>query len=122
MYSVRRLATGSGTIGDAAYLVHEIAEVEELQRIQRQTGFDFMGRNIDALPREERQQWPFDFDRYYRAALMTCKAITFIKPVNKSGRFGEGRSKINQRKKQHTPKSPNARGFRGVLSLPCVVI
>lgn len=66
--SWRRLATGSGTIGDAAYLVHEIAEVEELQRIQRQTAFDFMGRNIDALPREERQQWPSDFDRYYRAA------------------------------------------------------
>ena len=37
----RRLATGKGTIGDAAYLVHEIAEVEELQRIQKETGFNF---------------------------------------------------------------------------------
>ena len=66
--SWRRLATGSGTIGDAAYLVHEIAEVEELQRIQRQTGFDFMGRNVDALPRSKRLQWPSDFDRYYNEA------------------------------------------------------
>ena len=31
----RRLATGKGTIGDACYLIHEIAEVEELQRIKR---------------------------------------------------------------------------------------
>ena len=45
----RRLATGKGTIGDACYLIHEIAEVEELQQIKRQTGFDFMGRNFKRL-------------------------------------------------------------------------
>ena len=64
----RRLATGKGTIGDAAYIIHEVAEVRELQRIQQQTGFDFMGKNFNNLSRTKRQQWPSDFDRYYKQA------------------------------------------------------
>jgi len=66
--SWRRVATGVGKIGDAAYLVHEIAEVEQLQRIQSQTAFDFMGKSFDSLTRLKRQQWPSDFDRYYKQA------------------------------------------------------
>lgn len=67
----RRLATGQGMIGDASYLIHEIAEVQQLQRIQSQTGFDFMGRKEDnkkSLSRREAQQWEADFDRYYKEA------------------------------------------------------
>jgi hypothetical protein len=62
----RRLVTGKGTIGDAAYIVHEIAEVEELQRIRRETRFDFMKINF-STPKEFKQ-WNNDFKRYYRQA------------------------------------------------------
>ncbi|MFE4106461.1 hypothetical protein [Almyronema epifaneia] len=64
----RRLATGQGTVDDARYLVHEMAEVRELQRIQRETGFDFMGTDLDKLAREPRRQWAADFERHYMAA------------------------------------------------------
>lgn len=66
--SWRKLATGKGTIGDAAYLVHEIAEVKELQRIQQKSGFDFMGRYFDTLPRRRQGPWRHDFNRYYKAS------------------------------------------------------
>lgn len=67
--SWQRLATGQGKIGDAAYLIHEIAEVEELQRIQKQTGFKFIGpKNLDQLSRIKRQQWEADFELYYLSA------------------------------------------------------
>ena len=62
----RRLASGKGTISDAAYMVHEIAEVKELQRIQQQTGFDFIGQGVERLSRRQLGQWKSDFDRYYR--------------------------------------------------------
>lgn len=62
----RRLVTGRGTIGDASYIVHEIAEVKELQRIQQQTNFDFMGLGVERLSRKPRRQWESDFDRYYK--------------------------------------------------------
>ncbi|WP_346292970.1 hypothetical protein [Sphaerothrix gracilis] len=64
----RRLATGRGTVDDARYLVHELAEVKELQRIQQETGFDFMGSDLSKLSREQRRQWTADFNRYYMAA------------------------------------------------------
>ena len=66
--SWRKLATGKGTIGDAAYLVHEIAEVKELQRIQQKSGFDFMGKYFDTLPRRRQGPWKHDFNRYYKAS------------------------------------------------------
>lgn len=62
----RRLVTGRGTIGDASYIVHEIAEVKELQRIQQQTNFDFIGLGVDRLSRKPRRRWESDFDRYYK--------------------------------------------------------
>jgi hypothetical protein len=74
----RRLVTGKGVIGDAAFLLHEIAEVKELQRIERETGFDFMGRKAfdSTYPRlrsrRERKRWPSDFKRYYREAHNTA--------------------------------------------------
>lgn len=62
----RRLARGSGMIADAAYLVHEIAEVEELQRIQQATGFDFYGKNVARMSRKQQNRWDSDFDLNYR--------------------------------------------------------
>ncbi|MGB0387307.1 MAG: hypothetical protein ACPGWR_21010 [Ardenticatenaceae bacterium] len=59
----RRLATGKGTIGDAIYLIHEVAEVEELLRIRQQTNFDFMKREFKT--EKEVRQWRSDFRRYY---------------------------------------------------------
>lgn len=61
----RRLVTGRGTIGDAAYLVHEMAEVEALQKIKQTTGFDFMGQNWNKLSNTKQQQWKSDFRRHY---------------------------------------------------------
>jgi hypothetical protein len=57
--------TGKGTIGDAAYIMHEVAEVQELQRVQQQTGFDFMGKDFDKLSRRRQEQWKSDFYRHY---------------------------------------------------------
>lgn len=62
----RRLATGAGTIADAAYLVHEMAEVEELQRIQQATGFDFYGQNVERMSRKRQNRWDADFETNYR--------------------------------------------------------
>ncbi|MGB0386574.1 MAG: hypothetical protein ACPGWR_17330 [Ardenticatenaceae bacterium] len=64
----RRLATSKGTIGDVAYVIHEIAEVKELERIQSETGFDFMGRAYKKLTKKRRAQWMHDFNRYYYPA------------------------------------------------------
>ena len=83
----RRLATGRGTIGDVAYLVHEMTEVEQLQQIQRETGFDFYGPpDLRKLSRAERQRWESDFDRYYRQSHSKAleKEYNFIaKEVNR---------------------------------------
>lgn len=59
----RNLATGKATLGDAAYLVHEIAEVKELQRIKRETNFDFMKSDLKTAGSFRR--WRADFRRYY---------------------------------------------------------
>lgn len=59
----RNLATGKGTIGDAAYLVHEIAEVEAFQQIQGETLFDLIKEAFKTG--RERRQWQSDFNRYY---------------------------------------------------------
>lgn len=61
----RRLVTERGTIGDAAYLVHEIAEVGALQKIRQTTGFDFMGQNWNQFSKTKQQQWQSDFRRHY---------------------------------------------------------
>ena len=45
--------------------MHEIAEVEELQRIQRKTGFDFMGQNFNQLTRKQRKRWRSDFKAHF---------------------------------------------------------
>jgi len=64
----RRLATGKATVGDIRYLVHEMAEVDGLRKIQQQTGFDFMGRGWDQMTRLQRQEWLAKFDVYYLQA------------------------------------------------------
>jgi len=63
-----RVANQKGTINDMRYLVHEIEEVEELKRIQQQTGFDFIGTRRDEMTRRQKQRWEADFDTYYRQA------------------------------------------------------
>lgn len=60
----RRLATGQGKIADAAFLIHEITEVEELQRIQQETGFEFM--KFDFKSAKELKRWKHDFNLYYK--------------------------------------------------------
>ncbi|MEL7370388.1 MAG: hypothetical protein AAFN74_15830, partial [Myxococcota bacterium] len=60
----RRLAEGRGTVADAAFLRHEIAELDALGR----TGFDFMGRNLENASATVRQQWAADFQRHYLLA------------------------------------------------------
>lgn len=62
----RNLATGRGTIGDAAYLVHEIAEVEEWRRLKAEKRFDFMKTTFK--PARKLRQWRFDFQLYYLQA------------------------------------------------------
>lgn len=64
----RRLATAKGTIGDASYLIHEMAEVKELQQLQQQIGFDFMGKDFDEMNYEKGKQWTSDFEKYYLSA------------------------------------------------------
>jgi hypothetical protein len=59
----RNLATGKGTIGDAAYLVHEIAEVEAFQQVKGGISFDFMKSDLKTA--KQLLQWQSDFDRYY---------------------------------------------------------
>ncbi len=61
----RRLVTEQGRIGDAAYMVHEIEEIEALQKIKQMTGFDFMGQNWNKFSRIKQQRWKSDFRRYY---------------------------------------------------------
>ncbi|MGB0384760.1 MAG: hypothetical protein ACPGWR_08065 [Ardenticatenaceae bacterium] len=82
----RRLVSGKGTIGDATYIVHEMAEIKELRGIQQQTSFDFMGKGVQKLPRKPRRRWESDFDRYYK--LSHSKALEaeyefLIKEVNR---------------------------------------
>lgn len=57
------MATGKATLGDAAYLVHEIAEVKALQQVKRETSFDFMKSNLKTA--RELKLWEADFERYY---------------------------------------------------------
>jgi hypothetical protein len=63
-----RLARGGATVQDAQYLVHEMAEVTELRRIQERTGFDFMGLNMERMGRRAQQRWRADWDRHYSQA------------------------------------------------------
>ncbi len=64
----KNLATGKGTVNDARFLVHEMTEIKELQRIQQQTGFDFMGSNLENMGRQQRRQWGVNFELYYMEA------------------------------------------------------
>lgn len=67
-YAWKRLADGKGLIDDVRYIVHEIAEVREFQRIQQKTGFDFMGAAWEKMKRRQKTQWQSDFEKYYMQA------------------------------------------------------
>ncbi|MEJ2426423.1 MAG: hypothetical protein P8101_18610 [Candidatus Thiodiazotropha sp.] len=61
-----RLAQGEGTITDAAYMVHEIAEIKALQRVQQEIGFDFMGRdNVPKMTEQQKDLWESAFDEMF---------------------------------------------------------
>lgn len=66
--SWRKLANDKGTINDARYLVHEIAEVKELERIKQEKKFDYMGKDKENMTRRQKGQWEEDFDNYYMQA------------------------------------------------------
>lgn len=66
--SWRKLANNDGTINDARYLVHEIAEVKELERIKQQKQFDYMGKGMKSMTRRQKQEWAIDFKIYYMQA------------------------------------------------------
>ena len=56
-----RLAAGNGTIGDVRYMIHEAEEVSRLQKVQKRTGFDFLGKNWDKMTTVERAKWRKQF-------------------------------------------------------------
>lgn len=59
----KALPSDKATIDDVRFFVHELAEVRELQKIQRTKGFNFLGNtsNTPQLP----PTWRGDFDTYY---------------------------------------------------------
>lgn len=63
-----RLAQGKGTLADAQYLVHEIAEVQALRKVQQRTGFDFMGKGYEKMGERQARQWQKNFQREYMSA------------------------------------------------------
>lgn len=63
-----RLATGNATVKEAQYIVHEMAEIKELRKIQQDTRFDFMGKNWDKMSSTEKGQWNSNFGKYYLEA------------------------------------------------------
>ena len=64
----KRLVSGRGTVADAQFVIHEMAEIMELQRIQKETDFDFMGTDWEKMSRRQKVQWESNFDCYYRTA------------------------------------------------------
>lgn len=64
----KRLVSGRGTVADAQFIIHEIAEIMELQRIQEKTGFDFMGTDWEQMSCKQQRQWGSDFQGYYMQA------------------------------------------------------
>ncbi|MCG8419605.1 MAG: hypothetical protein MJE77_16865, partial [Proteobacteria bacterium] len=63
-----RLARGQAQIRDIQYFVHEMTEVGELQRMQRETGFDFMGKGFEKMTAKRKDMWNADFGRAYGRA------------------------------------------------------
>ncbi|MCG8420233.1 MAG: hypothetical protein MJE77_20060, partial [Proteobacteria bacterium] len=63
-----RLARGQAQVRDIQYFVHEMTEVSELQRVQRETGFDFMGRGFEKMTGRRKGMWNADFRRIYGQA------------------------------------------------------
>jgi hypothetical protein len=63
-----RLSRGVGTIDDARYIIHEQAEIQALQKVQLETGFDFMGKKYNQLTRKQKETWDADFSRHFEKA------------------------------------------------------
>lgn len=64
----KKLVSGRGTVTEAEFIIHEIAEIMELQRIQKETGFDFMGTDWEKMSCQQTRQWDSDFQAYYMQA------------------------------------------------------
>jgi hypothetical protein len=59
-----RLASGQGTPQDAAYFVHEMAEINAL----KDQGVDALGRNFATMTESQQKQWKSSFDQSYDVA------------------------------------------------------
>ena len=93
----RKLVTGQGTIGNVCYLIHEITEIKELRRIQRKTGFNFMGpKNWEKLSRRQIGHWQADFDRYYRQAHSNALKAEYEFLAEQVTQVTNGRVKISK--------------------------
>jgi hypothetical protein len=90
----RRLATGNGTIGDAAYLIHEISEIEELLRIKSKGLFDFMKTDFKSIGAVD--QWAYDFNRYYLEAHSKALEAEYEFIAEQVFKITNGRVKISK--------------------------
>jgi len=64
----KKVVSGGGTVAEAQFIIHEIAEIMELQRIQEKTSFDFMGTDWEKMSCRQKRQWESDFQAYYMQA------------------------------------------------------
>lgn len=91
----RRLVTERGTLADAAYLVHEMAEVEALQKIKQTTGFDFMGQNWNQLSSSKQQEWKSDFRRRYLPSHSQALKAEYEFIADKINEITKGKAKVS---------------------------
>jgi hypothetical protein len=91
-----RLARGGATVQDAQYLVHEMAEVTELRRIQERTGFDFMGRDMERMSKNARKRWDADFQMNYPQAHARALEVEYDFVAQEVARLTGGRVRIGR--------------------------
>ena len=90
-----KLARGKGSIRDAHYLMHEIEEVKQLRKIQRETGFDFMGKDYFKMSRKEKNMWDAKFDIYYIKAHSKAVEHEYKFIASQITRFTDGAVKLD---------------------------
>jgi hypothetical protein len=92
-----RLAQGEGTISDAAYMVHEIAEIKALQRVQQETGFDFMGRDsVSSMTDRQKKLWENAFDEVFLPAHRQTLEVEYDFIAKSVSEVTGGRVKISR--------------------------
>ncbi|MFP2933540.1 hypothetical protein ACLESO_52040 [Pyxidicoccus sp. 3LG] len=91
-----RLASGRGTVFDARFIVHEQAELRLLQKVQQETGFDFMGRDWDHMSRQQQIHWQRDFDRYYGQTHARALEVEYDFLVQQLSKYTDGKVNISR--------------------------